>query len=138
MIGEQSPKVAVGEACNGLGGCILVSSEARMGRYRQSQILSNVAYCLLIFCVADFRSLVIGGLFKLVASLVLACLLAFVVIHSANIWRLLIACLHSLPVCFLPLAVDRRWAEQSQTTIAVPNEPSLSPLFQRPPPIHSL
>ncbi len=109
-----------------------------MGRYRHSQILLNVAYCLLVCYVADFRPLVIGGLFKLVASLVLACLLAFVVVHSANICRLLIACLHALPVCFFPLAVDRRWAERSQTTIAVPNGPRLSPLFQRPPPILSL
>jgi len=109
-----------------------------MNRYCHSQIFLNVAYFLLIFCLADFRPLVVGGLFKLVASLVLACLLAFVVVHSANIRRLLIACLRALPVCFFPLAVDRRWAEQSRTTIAVPNGPSLSPLFQRPPPVFSL
>lgn len=109
-----------------------------MGRYRCSQIFLNVAYCLLICFVADFRPLVIGGFCKLVASLVLACLLAFVVVHSANICRLLVACLHALPVCFFPLAVDRRWAERSQATVVVPNEPSLSPLFQRPPPILSL
>lgn len=109
-----------------------------MGRYRCSQILLNVA-CWLLFCfVADFRPLVIGGFFKLVASLTLACLLAFVVVQSANICRLLIACLHALLVCFFPLAVDRRWAERLQTTIVVPNGPSLSPLFQRPPPIFSL
>jgi hypothetical protein len=74
-----------------------------MGRYCSSQILLNVAYCLLIFWVVDFRPLVIGGFFKLVASLALACLLAFVVVHSANIHRLLIACLHALPVRFFPL-----------------------------------
>jgi hypothetical protein len=116
----------------------LFSSEARMGRCCSSQILLNVAYCLLIFCVVDFRPLVIGGFFKLVASLALAWLLAFVVVHSGNIRRLLIACLDALPVCFFPFAVNRRWAERSQTTIVVPNEPSLSPLFQRPPPILSL
>jgi hypothetical protein len=109
-----------------------------MGRYSCSQIFVNVAYFLLFCFVAEFRPLVIGGFFKLVASLALACLLAFVVVQSANICRLLIACLHARPVCLLPLAIDRRWAQRSQTTIAVPDEPSLSPLFQRPPPIFSL
>jgi hypothetical protein len=109
-----------------------------MDRYRCSQLFSNVAYSLLIFCVAEFRPLIIGGFFKLVASLALACLLAFVVVHSANICRLLIACLHALPVCFFPLAFHRRWVERSRTTIVVPSEPSLSPLFERPPPILSL
>lgn len=74
-----------------------------MGRYRHSHVFLNVAYCLVICCVADFHPLVIGGFFKLVASLALACLLAFVVVHSANIHRLLIACLHALPVRFFPL-----------------------------------
>ena len=108
-----------------------------MGSYRHSQVFLNVAYCLLIFCVADFRPLLIGGFFKLVTSLVLACLLTFIVVHSANIWNLLIASLHALPVCFTPWAIDRRW-QRAPTTIAVPNEPSLSAVFQRPPPILSL
>ena len=73
-----------------------------MGRYRSSQVFLNVAYYLLICFVADFRPLVIGGFFKLIVSLVLACLLAFVVVHSANICRLLTACLHALPVSLLP------------------------------------
>jgi hypothetical protein len=108
-----------------------------MGSYRHNQIFLYVAYCLLIFCVADLRPLLIGGFFKLMAFLVLACLLTFIVVHSANIWSLLIASLHALPVCVFPWAIDSRW-ERSQTTIAVPNEPSLSVLFQRPPPILSL
>jgi hypothetical protein len=109
-----------------------------MGSYRSSQMFFNAAYYLLALFVLDPRPLLIVSLFKFIAFLVLACLLAFVVVHSANICRLVMACLHTLPVCFFPLAVDRRWAERSQTTIAAPNEPSLSPLFQRPPPILSL
>jgi len=109
-----------------------------MGRYRYSQMFFSAAYYLLALFVLDPRPLLIVGLFKLIAFLVLACLLAFVVVHSANIRRLVIAWLHALPVCFFPLAVDRRRAERSQTSIAAPNEPSLSPLFQRPPPIFSL
>lgn len=109
-----------------------------MGRYSRCQILVNVA-CFLLFCiVAEFRPLLIGGFFKLLASLAFACLLAFVVVQSANICRLLIAWLCARPVCLSKLVGSRRWAERSQTTIPVPNGPSLSPLFQRPPPIFSL
>ena len=107
-----------------------------MGCYRHSQIFLNVAYCLLIFCVADFRPLLIGGFFKLVTSLVLACLLTFIVVHSANIWSLLVASLHALPICFTPWIINSRW-QRAPTTIAVPSEPSLSALFQRPPPVLS-
>ena len=127
IVGKASP-----------GGGILGDSGAGMGRYRYGEILLNAAYYLLVLCVVGVRPLLIGSVFKLIASLALGCLLAFVAVHSANIRRLVIACLHSLPVSYFPLAVDRRWAERSQTPAAVPNEPSLSPLFQRPPPIFSL
>ena len=109
-----------------------------MSRDSRSHIFVNVAYLLLFCFVAEFGPLVVGGFFKLVASLMLACLLAFVVVQSANVYRLLTACLHARRVSLLPLVVDRRWVERSQTTVAVPDEPSLSPLFQRPPPVFSL
>jgi hypothetical protein len=108
-----------------------------MSRDSCSQVFVNVA-CFLLFCfMAEFGPLVVGGFFKLVASLAFACLLAFVVVQSANICRLLIACLHARPVSLVPLAVDQRSVGRSQTTVAVPDEPSLSPLFQRPPPVFS-
>lgn len=69
-----------------------------MGCYRYSQMFLNVAHCFIVFCVADFRPLVTGGFFKLIASLALACLLAFVVVHSAGIRKLVVACFHALPV----------------------------------------
>jgi hypothetical protein len=109
-----------------------------MGRYRYSQVFLNVACCLLVFCVSDLRPLVLGGLFKLIASLALVCLLAFVVVHSANISELVAACFRALPVSLFPIVVERRWARRPPATIVVPDEPSLSPLFQRPPPIFSL
>jgi hypothetical protein len=109
-----------------------------MGQYRRGQIFWNAAYCVLVFCTVNFRPLLLGGVFKLMVSVALACLLAFVVVHSANIYRALAAGLHALPASYFPLTVDRRWAEEFQTTVMVPNEPSLSPLFQRPPPLFSL
>ncbi len=113
-------------------------TEACMGRYCCSQLFLNVAFCLFISCVAEFRPLVIGGFFKLVASLVFACLLAFVVIHSPHICKLVADCLRPLAIPLFSFAVDRRWTDRSQTNFVVPNEPSLAALFQRPPPIFSL
>jgi hypothetical protein len=109
-----------------------------MGLCRCIQMFFNAAYCFLPLFALDLRPLLIVGIFKLIAFLVLACLLPFVVVHSANIYRLVVACLRAFPMSFFPLRVDRRRADLSQTTVAVLNEPSLSPLFQRPPPILSL
>lgn len=109
-----------------------------MGRYRCYQTVLNVAYCLLVFCVADLRPLLIGGVFKLIISLALVCLLAFVVVQLPNMYKLLAAFLRPLPIPVLPLMVDGRRTGRSQTNILIPNEPSLSPLFQRPPPVLSL
>jgi hypothetical protein len=106
-----------------------------MGRYRYIQLLLNVVYCLLIFCVADFRPLVVGGCVKLIAALVFACLLAFVVVHSPNMCKLVAACLQALPIVLFPSFVDLRWVAHPHADIAVPNGPNLSPLFQRPPPV---
>jgi hypothetical protein len=105
-----------------------------MGRYSRSQVFLNIAYCLFIFWVTESHSFLAGGFFKLIACVALACLLAFVVVHSANIYKLVIACLHTLPRSLFPLAVARRWSDGQQTTIVVTGEPSLAPLFQRPPP----
>jgi hypothetical protein len=109
-----------------------------MGCYRYSQMFLSVAHCLFVFCVADFRPLVIGGFFKLIASLALACLLAFVVVRLADISQLVAARFHVLPASLFPFVVEQRWVRRSEAMIAVPDEPSLSPLFQRPPPIFSL
>jgi hypothetical protein len=105
-----------------------------MGRYSRIQIILNIAFSLFIFWVVDSRAPLAGGLSKLIASLALACLLAFVVVHSANICKLLISRLQVVSEFLLPCGFDRRWSGRTQITIAVPDEPSLSPLFQRPPP----
>ena len=108
-----------------------------MGPYH-IRVFLNVAYFLLVFCVADLRPLVIGGFFKLIASLLLACLLAFVVVHSPSLSKILAACLRVLPITLFGLVADRRWVRRLRRTLVFQDEPSLSPLFQRPPPIFSL
>ena len=115
----------------------LYTERKRMDCYRHSRVFLAVACCV-VYCLVDLRPLLIGSVFKLIFTLVLAYLLAFVVVRSASIWRLLITALPTLPLCFFPESRDRRWTERSQTTIVVANEPSLSTLFQRPPPLLSL
>ena len=105
-----------------------------MGRYCRSQIFLNIACCVLIFLAAGIRPPLASSFFKLIVSVALACLLAFIVVHSANFCKLLIARLHALPQSLFPLAVARRWSDRLQPKIAVPSEPGLSLLFQRPPP----
>jgi hypothetical protein len=95
----------------------------------------NVVYFFLVFCVADFRLLVVGGLFKLMASVLFTCLLAFVAVHSPNVCKMVTACLRALADPFSPLFVDRRWVPRPQTSIAMPEQQSPSVLFQRPPPL---
>jgi len=96
-----------------------------------------VAHCLLILGVVEFRPIVIGGIFKLTTSMVFAYLLALVLVHRTNIFQILASGLKLSPVSGFSLAVKRDWA-RSQKTTTVPDAPSLSPLFQRPPPIFSL
>lgn len=108
-----------------------------MARYRCSLVLLNA--CSVLLClVAGLRTPFVIGFFKLVASLVLACLLAFVVVHSVNICRLLIAYFRALPVGFFELAVESSIGRAIPENYRCFNEPSLRPLFQRPPPFLSL
>ncbi|MFY9646904.1 MAG: hypothetical protein WAK29_17125 [Terriglobales bacterium] len=106
-----------------------------MGQLRYSQTILNAAYYLLVCCVLGVRPLLIVGLIKLVGSLALACLLGFVIVHSADICGMIAACLRTLPVSHFPFSIDRRWAERSSLAVAPPHQPNRSPLFQRPPPV---
>jgi hypothetical protein len=106
--------------------------------YRHTRGFLTAAYCLLIVGMAEFRPLLIGGLFKLIASIVLAYLLAFVLVHRTNILRILAAGLKLSRSSGFLLVVNLQWAERSHTRFPVPDPPSLSPLFQRPPPTFSL
>lgn len=117
---------------------VYCDSETHMDCYRYTRGLLTVAYCLLILGVAEFRPIVMGGFFKLITSIVLAYLLAFVLVHRTNIFKILAAGLKLSPMPAFSFVVNRRWAGRTPKAIAVPDPPSLSPLFQRPPPIHSI
>jgi hypothetical protein len=105
-----------------------------VARYRYSLILLNVVCGVLLGLAANLGPTVIIGFFKVAASLTLACLLAFVVLHSPTIGRLLVPCFQSLLVYFFPLAAGAAISGGSRDPYHEFNEPSLRLLFQRPPP----
>ena len=105
-----------------------------MGRNGYLQMFLNVVFFLLM----EFRPVVIGGFFKLITSIVLAYLLAFLIVHRTKIFKILASSLQASRISGFPALVGQRRIGRSQTTITVPDAPSLSPLFQRPPPIFSL
>ena len=107
----------------------------RMRDCRYRQVLLTIAYCVLSVGLANLSPLLVSGLLKLIAFVAFACLLTFVVVHSATIRRAVMACLQALPSFFFALFTDARWVRRSLTTVVVPKEPNLSPLFQRPPPV---
>ena len=113
---------------------VYCDSKRTMRQNGYPQIFLNVAFFLLM----EFRPVVIGGFFKLITSLVLAYLLAFVLVNRTKIFKVLVSSLQAPRISGFPLLVARRRIGRYQTTITVPDAPSLSPLFQRPPPIFSL
>lgn len=105
-----------------------------MDRYRYAPMLFNAACIVLLRVLSDFRPLVVIGSFKVVGSLALACLLAFVVVHSPHIRRLFISCLKAFSQCVFPVAIDSRMFSDTTDSHRGFSEPSLRLLFQRPPP----
>lgn len=103
-----------------------------MEREDNKQVLLTVA-CIVFLFLADFRSLLLGGLSRGIAFVVLACLLTFVVLHSSAVRRVFSDSLAALPCPFLAV-FDRRWDARSTTAFPLSREPILQALFQRPPP----
>jgi len=97
-----------------------------------------VACCLLIVGVAEFRPVLIGGFFKLIASIALAYLLALVALHQTNIFQILATVLKLSLAYGFSLLAKRTWIAPQQQAIVVPDGPSLAALFQRPPPVFCL
>lgn len=110
-----------------------------MGRYDYRQAFKNVSFCLFAVLLPHFGpTLVIGGVGKLVVFLVLAGLLVFVLTHSADIRKVIASCLQWLPISLFAPTPKRAYIRQSPAELVVPREPSLTSIFQRPPPFLAL
>jgi hypothetical protein len=110
-----------------------------MEQLSYAQALRNLGWHLLAYSpLYTCPSLFVGGFGKVVAFLVFLSLLTFVVLHSAEIRRVAIAVFEALRLPLLALVVKSSPLERRQTFTALPGMPSLSSLFQRPPPIFSI
>jgi hypothetical protein len=104
-------------------------------RYRQAVLF--VSLYLLAVSLRHCLSFVFAGLGKTICFVLFACLLMFLVVRSADICSSLTACLQALQLALFPLIRDLKPTRRSSISLVVPREPSLSPFFQRPPPIFS-
>lgn len=75
---------------------------------------------------------------KMLLLLVLASLLAFLLVHSEEIYRHLAACLQSLGLALFEPAADTEPAKQPKTLLIATRKPGLPFRFQLPPPAFSL
>lgn len=84
-----------------------------------------------------YQALLMGGIGRAILVLLLAILLLFLVRRSEDFFRAIAACLKVLPSAWLAPASCVGFRQLSFASLAVPNTPSLSSLFQRPPPTFS-
>jgi hypothetical protein len=123
-------------AAGALGPIMWSVGRAQMDRHRRTVALSLASY-LLFVCVPGFRTFIFGGLLRLLVLLVLAYLLMFVTMYSARVCSEIWACLQLVPAHRFVLSSKRHMITGWNGIILLRDEPFLSALFQRPPPIVS-
>ena len=110
---------------------ILVRREMSSRYYR----LFELGFYLLLVFVVEFRHAIVAVFPKLLLFLALVFLLTFVVGRTAHLLKIIVIC------CFAPriatCAGDKAWlwSKRRAGTCYCFEDPTLSPLFQRPPPI---
>jgi hypothetical protein len=93
--------------------------------------------CLLLLCLPYYQALLFAGISGMLSVLLLTCLLLCVVSRSPGIYRTIVGCLEAVPLLWAAPILDRAGLWISVPSHVVPQEPSLSPSFQRPPPLFS-
>ncbi|UWZ83057.1 hypothetical protein [Occallatibacter riparius] len=98
---------------------------------------AETCFCLLVFCLPYWHSLLMAGITGSLSFLCLTILLAFVVGQAPQATAAFAACLRALPFSWMAPApsVQRTWPV---VPLALPlSGPALVPSFQRPPPLFS-
>ena len=109
-----------------------------MQHHRYTRTTLNIASYLLVYCALNYHPvLMVGGIGKLLTYLILASLLMFVVVHSAEIRWVAVVFFEALRLSLLALPIDPTFVERPLSP-AVASRPVLALLFQRPPPISSI
>ncbi len=108
-----------------------------MNRRGSREVAMDLFLYALPVYLAFYQALVIGGLGRAILFLILAVLLMFLVACRSDIERALAACLSALPSAWLAPVPRFGFRELSFVSLSIPSAPTLSALFQRPPPIFS-
>jgi hypothetical protein len=101
------------------------------------QSAAEAGFYMLVLCLPYYQSLLFVGLARTICILLLACLLMFLVVRSADFCRAIAACMMAFPSSWLAPAFSSGFRELSFASLTIPNAPRISPLFQRPPPLFS-
>jgi hypothetical protein len=80
------------------------------------------------------RSFLSVGLGRMIGFLLLAALLLFTIVQAAGIYKAIASCLRRLPLSWCAPILQARCARITRIVPLVPGEPTLSLLYQRPPP----
>jgi hypothetical protein len=103
--------------------------------YRQEA--SQQLLCFFVLCLPYYQSLLFAGMSGMISFLLLTLLLIFVVARSPAVAHVITARLKVLPPSWFVPTPNSRSYWTSEPFSAVGAEPSLAPLFQRPPPLFS-
>jgi hypothetical protein len=109
----------------------------RMNRQDYNEAVRDVFLYMLPVYLAFYQALLVAGTGRTIVFVLLTILLMFLVANRAEIGRALRTCLKALPSSWIAPAPKIHFRELAFATLSVPTAPSLSPLFQRPPPIFS-
>lgn len=107
----------------------------RPAGYRQAARES--CFCLLVLCLPYYQSLLIAGLSGMVSVLLLTAVLVFFVSRSSQISRNLAVLAAAFPQGWLTLQQQRGGSWLPLPVFVTGEGPSLTPGFQRPPPLFS-
>ena len=103
--------------------------------YRQSAV--DAAFYALVFCLPWYRALLLEGLGRTIFVLLLACLLLFLVVRSADVCRRLADCLRACSFSQFVPACGCEFRDFAFVSLGIRRTPSLAALYQRPPPSFS-
>jgi len=101
--------------------------------YRQSA--TDECFGLFVVCLPYYQALLLAGMTGLLSTVLLACLLVFVVESSPAICHKIAQTLQLLPLLWLPPEIADSKAVGVDSDDLLFNFPSLAPFLQRPPPL---
>jgi hypothetical protein len=115
----------------------IIGERMRMNRRDSLEAARETILYMLPVYLSFYQALLVAGFGRAIVLLLLTVLLMFLVANRAEIFRTFAAALKALPSSWVAPAPRYRLRDLSLASLHLSAAPSLSPLFQRPPPIFS-